>query len=125
MWFGSSTRSPGPWRLTASGCSPFRHPCCANTWFAAFSSPLDTFHVRRAARRVFKRSNPLGWRRNCLLRRWSRIGTARSLEAADCAHGHVVVTDNLTRQPDAAQASRGEPLLLCGGPVCRLSRDEL
>ena len=123
MWLAQAREAPaqaphGFWLLTVPP------PLLCEYLARRVSSPLD-FTCDARSVPVFKPSDPLGWRRNRLLRRRSRIGTARALEAADCANGHIVITDDLTRQPNAAQASRNEPLLLCGGPVCRLSSDEL
>jgi len=69
-------------------------------------------------------SDPFGRRRDRLLRHRPRVGPASTLEAADRAHHHVVITENLARQADAGQAARGEPLPLCDGPARRLSLDK-
>jgi hypothetical protein len=58
-------------------------------------------------------------------RRPARIGTAAALEPADGADGHVVVADDLAREPGAGHAARRQHVLLGDRHPIRLPLDEL
>ena len=70
-------------------------------------------------------SHPFWRRRDRRLRCRTRVRAAGTFETTDGADGHVVIAEDLAREPDAGQPALGEPLLFRRGVTGRLSLDEL
>ena len=68
---------------------------------------------------------PQWWRLNRRLRRFARVGTTAAGEPADGADRHVVVADDLTREPHAGQTAFLELALFRPGHGCRFTLGEL
>lgn len=89
------------------------------------SSPPASPQRHKNCRAKANRSYPLGRRSDLTRRRRTGIRTPRSLEAADRADCHVVIAQNLARQPDSGKPSRGKAFPLSDRHTRRFSLDEL